>query len=219
VVSSILTVLVIFAFVGGSILHGAKTRNPSQALIGIISVALQAYSSDFNGLYPPDDCENTSAGFYGGAFRISNSSHALCVYLTANNISSDSRASGCYLPFHKSNLLNNREKTFAFNYSYSGGTTGIKGVDDYVVDSFGTPVVYDERKSEKANDGLNFYSFVLISGGGEDKKEDITLKDADKGRISMFSEENMKNIDTHPSDYRNSIPDRSSQENDDILNW
>ena len=94
----------------------------------------------------------------------------------------------------------------------------IKGVDDYVVDAFGNPIVYDERKSEEDLDGLNFESFVLISGGAWDRKEEVSLKNLDKGDLSMFLEEKMENVDTKPEDYKDTIPSFSINENDDIFN-
>jgi len=193
------------------------SRAPSKALLRTIAVALQAYSADFNGLYPPDDCESTQAGFCGGKVKIKNSAHALCVYLTANNMAMDGRLSGEYLPFGSENVFNRNKNTFSFNYAYPGGEVMITGTDDYVVDEFGTPVVYDERKSEKDNDGLNPESFVLISGSKKDIRENITLKDLDTGDLSMFPEERMINIDSKPSDYKDTIPSYNRQDNDDIF--
>ena len=67
-------------------------------------------------------------------------------------------------------------------------------------------------------DGLNFHSFVLISGGAYDRKEDITLQHLDKGGFSMFPKDKMKNIDTQSGDYKDKLPDFNYEENDDLFN-
>ena len=105
----------------------AAKRGSSKALLGTISVALQEYSTDFSGYYPPADCQSAAANFYGQG--IDNSPNSLCIYLTANNISEDGRPSGGYLPFQRRNLLFSGETTF----SKASGITGItiKGMNDY----------------------------------------------------------------------------------------
>jgi len=219
VVIAIIALLAAFLVPGIAAARRAAKRGSSKALLRSIGVALQAYSADFSGCYPPADCQDASPKFCGQK-SVDNSSHALCVYLTANNIADDGRPSGCYLPFNRGNLLFKGTTSFSFDHPTVSGVE-VKGKDDYVIDAFRTPVVYDERKSEDDNDGLNFESFVLISGGAWDKVSSVGYADADAGDASMFSQVascHPELIDSTRNDYVDAVPDFSVNTNDDIFN-
>jgi hypothetical protein len=156
---------------------------------------------------------------FHGSVAIDNSAHSLCVFITGQNISEDGRKSGAYESFKGANLLNKGATT---------GTVTINGIalsytDDYVIDAFGTPIVYDELKNDTAiPTGLNKNSFVMISGGPNNKDNGTNLIHIETaGAIGMFANiplTDVKKIDTLRADYLNAIPPTTSSSNDDIMN-
>jgi prepilin-type N-terminal cleavage/methylation domain-containing protein len=186
----------------------------TKALMGVLETALQQYASDHSGFYPPADCEDLSAQF-NGQEPVDNSSHALCIFITGELISDEGRKAGSYTEIRPRNLLNKGNTT---------GTITINGyhlvyTDDYVIDAFGTPLVYDERKSENDTNGLNRNNCVLISGSARNKNTGVNLSDIEAGDITMFAN-NVKiecdRFDTRKADYENSIPEKNGT-NDDLF--
>ena len=218
VVIAIITLLAAFLIPGISAARKASKRGASKALLVSIDAALQAYSVDFSGMYPPADCQDLSEGFFGQKAR--NSSNALCIFLSATNVSDDGVPSGEYLPFKSQCLLFRGEQTFG---PIGTGVSGVSamGVDDYVLDAFRTPIIYDERKSEGVHDGLNFGSFVLISGGAYNRIKSVDINDIEDGAVGMYSRDRSCRtdyLDTLPADYQDRIPNFNINSNDDLFN-
>ena len=133
-----------------------------------IGNALEQYAGDFSGSFPPVDRDDLSPQFLGQK-KIDNTAHALCVFISGEVISDDGRRGGSYMDFSPGNLLNKGNQTAVITIN----GVDLVYTDDYVIDAFGTPVVYDERKSEDDTNGLNRKSFVLISGGIRDRTSSI----------------------------------------------
>jgi len=213
VVIAIITLLAGLLVPGIAAARRAAKRASSKALLRTIAVALQAYSADFSGYYPPADCESTAAKFCNEK-AVSSSAHSLCVYLSGNNLAEDGRPSGVYLPFGRENLLFKGSNKYSFDHPVIGNVT-VKGDDDYVIDAFHTPVVYDERKSEDDTNGLNPESFVLISGGAFDRKTSVDYGEDLPSGLPNYSDPDR--IDSNRGDYANSVPSYNKNDNDDIF--
>lgn len=196
----------------GKVRTAAKVSS-SSALIRTISLAIQTYSNDFSGSFPPDTLGGTVIKRCDD-IPLNNTSQCLSYFLESDNLSDDGRKSGNYISFKPSNKKLGEQDTFELD----NPPIELNWLADYIVDAFRTPVVYDERKSEEDIDGLNSESFVLISGGAFDEDRESNLEELDDGDVSMFNVQEKARIDTEREDYEDEIPPLSTQSNDDIFN-
>lgn len=196
----------------------SSKRGATVSFLKGVGMSLQEYAGDFSAHYPPPDCINPVKDRFLGRKSVENSAHALCVYLSACNTPGESGTpSGGYASFNGANLLNEGASTY--NFSVFGHA--VVGMDDYVIDAFKNPIVYDERKSEGDFDGLNFASFVLISGGAYDRVPSADFSDIEQGSAHMFQKParcGLNLFDTVRSDYENTVPIGTYESNDDIIN-
>ncbi|MFC1582774.1 type II secretion system protein [Planctomycetota bacterium] len=215
VVMGIIAMLAAMLFPIFTIIRNRVKESNTGILMSNIRMALEQYANDFSGYYPPDTLDASPLMVNGGALE--NSSQCLCYYVESEFISDDGRPMKPYLTYEP------RRKRFKGDNVYSEvvdyTAPPVRGVIsfDYIVDYFGTPILYDERRSEGDLDGLNRQSFILISGGAHDKNRNVNLDDFDAvGDNSMFNAIEGSRIDTRRSDYRDQIPSRRS-DNDDII--
>lgn len=195
--------------------HG-PSRKPREAithaLLMNISMALEHYASDFSGRYPPDMSSNPK--MLDGV-PLKNSSQLLCYFLDSELMSDDGRRSGKFLGYRIKDKLKKGEESTYKTCQYM--EMDFRVSFDCIVDPWGSPIFYDERKSEGSTKGTNPNTFVLMSGGREDKNSDVDIKDIDPGDWSMFDSDNLEKFDTKPSDYKDEIIIRTKT-NDDIFN-
>jgi prepilin-type N-terminal cleavage/methylation domain-containing protein len=217
VVISIIAILAAILMPAITAVRVAAKKASSKSLIGTISMSLESYANDFSGYYPPDPIDTSPCTRLDGT-QLENTAQALCYYIESEFVSDDGRKSGCYENFKAGNKWKRGANT-TLTHTLTDPPIDLKLSYDYVVDSFRTPLCYDERKSEMDDDGLNKESFVLISGGAYDKDRTNNMAELDPGDLSMFDPNFTNRVDTvRATDYQDKIPPTSSADNDDIIN-
>jgi len=216
-----LVVIAIIALLAGMllpVLRAVKIRmgvGVTETLMANIKMALEQYTNDFSGHFPPDTLDTSPLMVNGGALK--NSSQCLCYYVESEFIDDYGSKRDPYLTYQGNRKRFKGDSAYAEVVDYAAPP--VKGVIsfDFIVDYFKTPIQYDERKSERDLDGLNRLAFVLISGGGYDKNKGVNLTDFDgTGDNSMFNVEQGCRLDTQRSDYQDGNPQPGS-DNDDII--
>ncbi|MFC1582606.1 type II secretion system protein [Planctomycetota bacterium] len=217
VVISIIAILAAILMPAITAVRVAAKKASTKSLIGTIDMALESYANDFSGYYPPDPMDTAPCTMLDGT-QLENTSQAICYYIESEFVSDDGRKSGCYENFKAGNKYKRGVGTTK-TITLTDPPIDIRLSFDYVVDSFRTPLIYDERKSEMDDDGLNKESFVLISGGAYDKNTSSGMAELDSGNLAEFDAHCQLRHDTvRANDYQDKIPPTSSAKNDDIIN-
>lgn len=200
----------------GAVIAMVKT-SLTEGRIAVLSQALETYSADFSGFYPPDTIDSSPVNIQTGN-PLENGSQALCYFLESSCMNDDGSLRNFYHEFAPKEKKKGGRGTQYPNINIGGGNTGTVS-EDYIIDYFGGPVLYDERKSEGTREGLNSQSYILISGGRRDKNAAVTAAEFEKNKgvwPGPFTPEELGTIDTVPADYDKAIP--PDDLNDDIMN-
>ncbi|MFH1707759.1 MAG: type II secretion system protein [Planctomycetota bacterium] len=220
VVISIISILAAILMPAIASVRRSARLASSSALIRTMSIALEHYGSDFSGCYPPDTIDHLNRpGTRLDGVAIANGAQALCYYIETQFISDDGRKSGAYENFKVANKQKKNDTAYTRTVANPPGSPiPLTMHYNFIIDAFGSPCLYDERKSERDIDGLNPESFVIAAGGAFDKNKAVKATDLDPGTFADFLPAQLTNMDTiKATTYRDTTPVPSAT-NDDIYN-
>lgn len=183
-------------------------------LMRTLHAALEVYSLDFGGRYPPDTLREDVIRIDGEPLL--NSSQALCYFLGSDCFAADGRITGAYHIFSPEQILQQPDIQTDEDVVCQRSGRKMHIWLGFVIDPFGGPLVYDERLSEQSGDGLHPRGFVLVSGGSNDINPQVGIDSVDGGNFSAFGEKAVKRFDITADDYRTN--NHRSITHDDILN-